>query len=46
MHAVDDGEYLACFIVLVRRFPEIGVTDRLLFRLEHVLKTNGMVISA
>ncbi|CAM3712474.1 hypothetical protein [Deinococcus frigens] len=46
LHALDDGKYMAAFIVPVRRFPEIGVTDRLLFRLEHVLETNGMVISA
>jgi hypothetical protein len=46
LHALDDGKYMGCFVVPVRRFPEIGVTDRLLFRLEHVLETNGLVVSA
>lgn len=46
LHALDNGKYMACFIVPVRRFPEIVVEDRLLFLLEHVLETNGLVVSA
>ena len=37
---------MGCFVIPVSRFPEITVTRRLLFRLEHVLETNGLVVSA